>query len=388
MNQLPSSHTATNPLRLYRKNLSIIAAAMIFIGYFLPWVSVVFTQQNMYLSDAMKDIPTFSGASLLSTFFKGLEEKEKAGVDTFSLWALLVFVFLIMTPLSALVFGLQRFNDKDFKQIPVATFSTASATFVPLLLFFTFYFTSDAVRMAMQQMPFNSKDVNIGIGIGALLMAMGAFYLLYDAFINLTILKLVSETIVPLLGKAAAATALYYIFAYMVNKMVLQSLNFSENSLNILLLLNFCLFISAPFATIAAHKHFDLGNKISYQRSVGAGVLTMLFIIFIGVFILKTDNGLGYMQHYLPLSSNFIAFLAVIHFGFILSSFFGIFLEDFDYKRALSTQNTNETTTAIIPPQQQDSAYAQLEKLAELKALGVLTDAEFEMQKQKILNQL
>ena len=34
-----------------------------------------------------------------------------------------------------------------------------------------------------------------------------------------------------------------------------------------------------------------------------------------------------------------------------------------------------------------DEVYAQLEKLADLKTKGVLTDAEFEVQKQKLLSQ-
>jgi hypothetical protein len=43
---------------------------------------------------------------------------------------------------------------------------------------------------------------------------------------------------------------------------------------------------------------------------------------------------------------------------------------------------------APAPAADPDEVYAQLEKLADLKAKGILTDAEFEVQKAKLLGQM
>ena len=43
---------------------------------------------------------------------------------------------------------------------------------------------------------------------------------------------------------------------------------------------------------------------------------------------------------------------------------------------------------AAPPPADPDEVYGQLEKLADLKAKGILTDAEFEVQKAKLLGQM
>jgi hypothetical protein len=209
----------------------------------------------------------------------------------------------------------------------------------------------------------------------------------------LTSVKSQRDTTKDVFFRAIILAFLYCLVNYFLFK-ILESgqIRYSEVALKFVLFIEFVLFLLPPLLSISAHKDGDLNGKISYGRAVGIGTLSTVFVGLLLSIFLQTNDITRMLSSYLPAKSIFILLLFFAQIGFILSSIFGAMLENYDYNVIYSpVQNFVSQSIPIAfdtSAPQEDNVYTQLEKLAELKTLGILTDAEFEAQKQLILRKM
>jgi ABC-type Fe3+-siderophore transport system permease subunit len=161
----------------HRMTLSLVAAGLVFVGYLLPWVSFNFMLLPNVTAETIAEVSSISGLSIIKAFAKTLDVQKEYGTSTNPIWNLLYFAFLFATPISALLFFLGRYNDTNFKNKNVAVISTAITTFIPLFFSYTYCFSSEVIDFAKQSLPYGLRnDSIINIGIGGLMMMIGAIY--------------------------------------------------------------------------------------------------------------------------------------------------------------------------------------------------------------------
>lgn len=308
----PNSHSVPNS---QRANFLLIASSLIFIGFFMPWLSIN-SESGVFL-------PTINGTYLIS------QANESRDMN------FLLVIILLTMPVCSAVIAYNAFQ-KNISEKRLTIFISI-ATFIPLFIL-TLYFL--AYNVAAEQLGVIKEGASLGAG--AIMMIIGSLYLLYYVIKQLIpenkLLKTKSLLRYSLIG-GITPLALYFL---------VLKLNIWHSGSNMIFLLPCILNLLSIIITNYLHKN-SLGGQTNYSRIITLGCLVS--VVFAFSFYLVCIIIYSKQDYEMRLASN-IAGVLIISFtqiGFILSAIAGVWI---DTNTAVQYITTNDGSKIIkeFPP--------------------------------------
>lgn len=306
-NQESVTNQEQNPLNLHTqtasssdstmKLMSLIAAGMVFLGFFLPWITI--PDMGKMFGNKM---PALNGLGIIS-------ELSKISSNAMGTWTLLGMLLLLTIPVFSVLFFVTRLN-KGYENKQIGTIAVSFLTFIPILFLTSYLFIADALS------NFGLGKNSGGLGTGALFMMLGSCFLMVDTILQLTKIKVGLHTSKLAWGKGAIAGSCIGI-AFLVLGGIAKNL-FSIHQIGGIYFVGLIIFISGIFFAIQQHQKLDLNNRITFDRAIGTGIIASGIAGLTTYFALLMS--LPELQNNLPPTAMLELIFIFMQLGFIVSS--------------------------------------------------------------------
>lgn len=380
--------------------IAIVAAGMIVLGFFTPWLHVPAGYQE-YVRRGDLSIRNLNGISVLQ-HIASIQAPFTWGKILTGTWIL----YILGIPVFSVIHAVNRFKYR-LSSVRINTISAfISGGTISIISIIYFLFSSEVTKEG--DSLFASGG---GLTYGAYMMMAGALYLTAEATYRTLYTdhkqKLNALFIRALTGAAAIAgiIILMIVLQYVVTEYIImdpqsfltlsQKMTLNESLGFFSLLVGYISIFIGPYIAIRLHKN-DFGNRISFQRAVSAGALTLpMFAVIVLILAeislpllipdahLNTSQRTGLLAEVL---SDFRIIIAGLVYCLVNGAIYGsIVAHMLTRKQAVvpvtedlavpvsPTETPTENTEKISHPDSDKN----IQELLELKQAGVITENEF-----------
>ncbi len=282
----PNTPALSQDFFKHPSNLLLVAGSLIFLGFFLPWISIGGYNNN---------IPTINGTFLLSH----AGEIPNSGP--------IVLLLLISIPVCSGIIAYNSYN-KNLASIKTIIICVSLATFIPVLVFSLSFFASGLQEVSV----LGRFGEAFSLGFGMLLMIAGSAYCLffatsevlkYNRLINSR--ELIKHAVVGAIATTIALLILYKSGATPGWMVVLHVVIFATGII------------------ITNNIHAQSIGKTNYGRTITLGFLVSAFTIILLFIMVNIFYSKELSQTPAQGSLLFLFLLIHIQLGFIITSISG-----------------------------------------------------------------
>lgn len=233
--------------------ISIIAAGLLAIGFFLPWINYGELRQFSY----GVHLPNINGLFVLDKLL-GENLSNEAIVPI-----ILMVILLVSIPVCSIAYIIQKIMPKA-PSVKWQTWFTSMAVFLPMLMASVLLFVRSKAGYVM-------LFGGAGLGVGVILMIIGALFLFGEAFFRV-IEKTDQKTLPAAWIKASIAGLITAGLHYLLIELTKKN---EESDIMVNIYTVFTVAVLAIGVNIALfiHKKQDLNGKLSFSRCIGFSLI-------------------------------------------------------------------------------------------------------------------
>lgn len=233
--------------------IGLIAASLLAIGFFLPWINYGQLRQFSF----SERLPNINGIFVLDKLLG--ENLSSEGIAPI----ILMVILLVSIPVFSIAYIVQKITTNT-PSVKWQTWFTSMAVFLPMLIASIMLFMGSKTGYLMM---FGGA----GLGIGVILMIIGALFLFGEAFFRV-IEKTDQKTLPGAWIKASIAGLLTAVLHYVLIELT-KNKDDGDFMLNVYTIFTVAILGIGYNIAIYIHKKQDLNGKLSFSRCIGFSLI-------------------------------------------------------------------------------------------------------------------